>query len=139
MYMAVFRETKHHILMVKHPALAHFGVVMYGIRQAAYIEGEVEGKWCTTESRTRSRAITDSVKSAVALVTFDVTWPSLVSAPGAGLIGGKPRGLARPTAREDQLRAAVSLAPTGPSLFPDTQVREHSTSGSMQCLLPLFP
>ncbi|TRY94707.1 hypothetical protein DNTS_021601, partial [Danionella cerebrum] len=36
-----------------------------------------------------------SVKSAVALVTFDVTWPSLVSAPGAGLIGGKPRGLAR--------------------------------------------
>lgn len=59
------------------------------------MEGKVEGKWCTTESRTGSRAITDDVKSAVSLVTFDVTWPSLVSARGAGLIGGKPRGLAR--------------------------------------------
>lgn len=62
-------------------------------------EGKVEGKWCTTESRTGSRAITDNLKSAVALVTFDVTWPSLVSAPGAGLIGGKPRGLARAPVR----------------------------------------
>lgn len=60
-------------------------------------EGKVEGKWCTTESRTGSRA--DNLKSAVALVTFDVTWPSLVSAPGAGLIGGKPRGLARAPVR----------------------------------------
>lgn len=68
-------------------------------RKSENMEEKVEGKWCTTESHIGSHAITDNMKSAVALVTFDVIWPSLVSAPGAGLIGGKPRGLARQPVR----------------------------------------
>lgn len=85
--------------MKHNPKRVDLGGIISGNRRTEDMEGKMEGKWCTTESRTGSRAITDNVKSAVALVTFDVTWPSLVSAPGAGLIGGKPRGLARPPVR----------------------------------------